>query len=103
MYKIAAIGDKDSVAGLAALGVHVFPAEEGQAARELLKKLAVPGYAIIYITEKLAVQISADLARYKEMFSPAVIPIPGVSGNIGFGLESVSSMVEKAVGVDIFK
>jgi V/A-type H+-transporting ATPase subunit F len=103
MYKIAAIGDKDSVGGLAALGMHVFPVEDGQAAKELLRKLAEGGYAIIYITEKFASQIPAEMDWFSEAFSPAVIPIPGVSGNTGMGLERISSMVEKAVGVDIFK
>ena len=32
---------------------------------------------------------------------PAVIPIPGVHGNTGAGLERVRACVEKAVGSDI--
>lgn len=103
MYKIAAMGDKDSIAGFAALGIHVFPADEAQAARELLRKLPDSGYAVIFITEELAELIYDEIDKFKETLVPSVILIPGLSGGTGRGLESVSAMVEKAVGIDIFK
>ncbi|HEY8423898.1 MAG TPA: V-type ATP synthase subunit F [Clostridia bacterium] len=103
MYKIAVIGDKDSIAGFAALGMQIFPANDGKEAKELLRKLSSSQYAIIYITEELAKHISDEIEKYKEMFSPAVILIPGIHGETGMGHASISSMVEKAVGVDIFK
>ncbi|HEY8420073.1 MAG TPA: V-type ATP synthase subunit F [Clostridia bacterium] len=103
MYKIAVIGDKDSIAGFAALGMRIFPANDGNEAKELLRKLSSSDYAIIYITEELAEHIPDEIEKYKEMFSPAVILIPGILGGTGMGLASISSMVEKAVGVDIFK
>lgn len=102
MYKIAVIGDKDSIAGFAALGMRIFPANDGAEAKELLRKLS-SDYAIIYLTEELAKLIPDEIEKYKEMFSPSVILIPGILGETGMGLESISSMVEKAVGVDIFK
>ncbi len=40
-------------------------------------------------------------ARYAERLTPAIIPIPGVSGNKGTGVRRLSSFVEKAVGSDI--
>ena len=40
MYKIAVIGDKDSVLAFRALGVHVFTAIEGNEARRIIDKLA---------------------------------------------------------------
>ena len=39
--------------------------------------------------------------RYRESLLPAVILIPGVSGNTGKGIEGVKKSVEQAVGSDI--
>ena len=46
-------------------------------------------------------QMENELAAYNEMPLPAIIPIPGVSGNTGAGLARVRKSVEKAVGSDI--
>lgn len=102
MYKIAAMGDRDSIYGLAALGLHIFPCggDPKQAAQQL-RRLAENGYAVIYITEALAAQIPEEIDRYRSEQIPAVILIPGVSGNTGAGLANVSKSVEKAVGTDI--
>ena len=63
MYKIAVIGDKDSVLAFRALGVHVFTAIEGNDARRIIDKLAKEGYGIIYITEQLAKDIPETIQR----------------------------------------
>ena len=101
MYKVAAMGGRDSITGLSALGVEIIPAQEaGEAARQL-KQLAGGGYAVIFITEALAAKIPEEIALYRYERIPAVILIPGVSGNTGAGLENVRISVEKAVGMDI--
>ena len=101
MYKIAAIGDRDSVQGFASIGLEVYFADEKQEAEKLLKRIANDNYAVIYITEKLASMIPQEIEKYTEAVTPAIIPIPGVSGNTGEGMENVSRFVEKAVGSDI--
>lgn len=101
MYKIAAMGDKDSIYGFASLGVKVFPTDGDADAVHTLRSLADSGYAVIYITEQLASELSAELERYAERPLPAIVPIPGVRGNTGLGLANVSGFVEKAVGSDI--
>lgn len=50
MYKIAVIGDRDSVLGFRALGLDVFPTEDTDAGRRTLHRLAQEDYAVIYIT-----------------------------------------------------
>lgn len=61
-----------------------------------------PGeYAVIYITEQLAAQLSAEISKYSEELMPAIIQIPGISGNTGAGIENVKKSVETAVGSDI--
>ena len=54
MYKIAVLGDRDSVLGFQALGLDVYPADDTDSARVILHRLAKEGYAIVYLTEQLA-------------------------------------------------
>ena len=101
MYKIAVLGDYDSIYGFAALGLATFPVTEAEEAARLLKELAADEYAVIYLTEALAALIPEAVAAFDERIAPAVIPIPGVSGNTGSGMAMVKRSVEKAVGSDI--
>ena len=101
MYKIAVLGDKDSVLGFRALGLDVFPAENAEQARPILHRLAKEGYAIIYLTEQLAAGLGAEMARYKDELTPAIILIPGKEGSLGIGMENIKTAVERAVGADI--
>ena len=101
MYKIAVLGDYNSIYGFAALGLATFPVEDPKEGREKLNRLAGGGYAVIYVTEQLAEQLSAEIDRYSGELIPAIIQIPGISGNTGAGVENVKKSVETAVGSDI--
>ena len=101
MYKIAVLGDRDSVMGFKALGLDTFFAEEADEARHTLHRIAKEDYAIIYITEQLAEQLPADIARYKTEVTPAVILIPGKTGSLGLGAQALQTAIERAVGADI--
>ena len=79
MYKIAVVGDRDSVLGFKALGLEVCPA---QSADE-------------------AVQLQSELQRYKDALTPAISLIPGKEGSLGIGMANVKTAVERAVGADI--
>ncbi len=101
MYKIAVLGDYDSIYGFATLGLDTFPVTEPVEATKKLHQLAGGEYAVIYVTESLAAQIEHEIGKLREQVLPAVILIPGVSGNTGKGIESVRKSVEQAVGSDI--
>lgn len=101
MYRIAVLGDYDSIYGFAALGLDTFPVTDPAAAVKKLSQLANGEYAVIYITEGLASQLENEIEKYKEQVLPAIILIPGVSGNTGDGIEGVKKSVEQAVGSDI--
>ena len=94
MYKIAVLGDYDSIYGFATLGLDTFPAEK-------LARLASGKYGVIYITEKWAAELTHEIARYQEQITPAIIQIPGIAGNTGAGVAGVKKSVEVAVGSDI--
>ncbi len=101
MYKIAVVGDKDSIYGFAAVGLEIFPCDDPQEAARLIRRMSENGYGVIYITEHLAALIEAELDTYREQPLPAIIPIPGTDGNTGLGMRNVSKSVEQAVGSDI--
>ena len=83
MYKIAVLGDRDSVLGFRALGLDVFFADDAETARKTLHRLA------------------AEIARYQNDMLPAVILIPGKSGALGLADHALHAAVERAVGADI--
>ncbi len=101
MYKIAVMGDRDSIYGFASVGLEIVPVDDPAGAGRQLRALAEEGYAIIYVTEALYGHLGKELAAYAESSLPAIIPIPGVSGNTGIGIKQVKQSVEKAVGSDI--
>ncbi len=75
-YKIAVLGDKDSVLGFKALGLDVFPAESAEEAKRTLHALAKENYAVVYLTEGYAAHMEAELERYKDALTPAIILDP---------------------------
>ena len=101
MYKIAVMGDSDSVLGFKALGLDVYPVESADEGRRTLHRLAKENCAIVYMTEQLGAQIPEELQRYKDALTPAIILIPGKDGSLGIGRENVTSSVIRAVGADI--
>ena len=101
MYKIAVLGDRDSVLGFRALGLDAYPAADTASARAILHRLAKENYSIIYLTEQLAAGMEEDVARYKDELTPAIILIPGKEGSLGIGMASIKTAVERAVGADI--
>lgn len=101
MYKIAVIGDYDSIYGFAALGLDTFPVSSDEETEAVLHQTASGEYAVIYLTEAAAAGQEHLIAKYKEKLYPAIILIPGVSGNTGRGIAGVKQSVEQAVGSDI--
>ena len=101
MYKIAVIGDYGSIYGFATLGLSICPVKTREEAKNKLKQLAEGKYGIIYITEAVAAEIKEEIEKYQEQPLPAIIQIPGVSGNTGAGVDGVKKTVEQAVGSDI--
>ncbi len=101
MYKIAVMGDRDSVMGFKVLGLDVVEADDPAEAKASLRRLAKEPYAVIYLTEQLASQIPEEVARYKDQLTPAIILIPGKEGSLGIGLAKVGEAVERAIGTNI--
>ena len=102
-YKVAVLGDRESVMGFRALGLDVFPAEPETAAAVFDAAMRGEGqpYAIIYITEELIAPLKERINAAKESMTPAIIPIPSKNGTLGLGMDALTSAVERAVGANI--
>ena len=102
MYKkIGVVGDKDSVLAFKALGVDVAPVVGADEARREVDKMAMNDYAVIFVTEQVAVTIEETIERYNNQLLPAVILIPSNQGTLNIGSKRISESVEKAVGMNI--
>lgn len=101
MYKLAVMGDRESIFGYTSLGIELFPVKETDEAKKLLRSIIDKNYAVIYMTEELAERLSDEIDRYKDLVTPAIIPIPGLFGNTGAGIKNVKKSVERALGSDI--
>ncbi|KXO16212.1 V-type ATP synthase subunit F [Peptoniphilus sp. GNH] len=101
MYKIAVVGDKDSVLAFKALGLDVKTAYNATDARIAVDSLAREKYGLIFLTEELAALIPDTIKRYDSMVIPAVILIPSNKGSLGIGMDRINKNVEKAVGANI--
>lgn len=100
-YRIAVIGDWESVMGFRALGLDTYPVASVEEAREKVRELAKTDCAVIYLTETLAKDMEDVLARYKDEIQPAIILIPGREGPLGIGRDNIQRAIERAVGADI--
>ncbi|MFY9175084.1 MAG: V-type ATP synthase subunit F [Peptococcia bacterium] len=101
MYKIAVIGDRESVLGFMALGFSVFPVTEREEAERTINSLTREDYAVIYITESVMQKVQDTIDLYRDATLPAIIPIPDKEGSLGLGMHNVKRSVERAVGADI--
>ncbi len=103
MLKIAVMGGRETVMGFKALGLDVFPVSGDEEAKSIFRQLTGEGaeYAIIYVEENLAAGLSADIDKFKDSPTPAVILIPGRDGPLGLGQSALQAAVERAVGSNI--
>ncbi len=105
MYRICIIGDRDSVIGFIALGFSVYEAENADKAGEILDKLAMDKQnAVIFIIENYAMKLEEKIAKYKDMPTPAIVPVPSKDGSQGYGMANIRNAAYRAIGSDmIFK
>ena len=103
VLKIAVIGGRETVMGFKALGLDAFPVLGDEEALSAFKKLTKENdnYAIIYVEETYCKALSAEIDKYKDAPTPAIILIPGREGSLGLGQSALQSAVLRAVGSDI--
>ncbi len=100
--KIAAFGEKDIMLIFKAIGIEVFPTNKNLKLEEQLEKLVKEGYAIIFITENVALEINAVIKKYMNKTLPSIVVIPGLGKKENFAVELLRQAVVRAMGVDLF-
>jgi len=101
MYKIALIGNKDTIIGFKLLGVSLFPLTEMEEAVEILNKLVKEEYAVIFVTEDIACQILEKIEILQKTSFASITIIPCKSEKKYLGLKILRKNIEKAIGTDI--
>ena len=101
MSRIGVVGEKDFAQLFTAVGIEVFPTEDGGTAARTIHRLAREGYAAVFVQEKFFDDCAETVNEYASSVFPAIIPIPDSSGSRGTGMAALKQNVEKAVGVDI--
>ena len=101
--RIAVIGGRETVMGFKALGLEAYPVDTAEEGLKTLRSLTREhdDYAIIYIEENLAAQLSHEIDKFKDSPTPAIILIPGREGSLGLGQSALRAAVERAVGTNI--
>jgi len=103
MHKIGVLGGRETVMGFKALGLDVFPVDNTEEARHVLRQITrgEEDYAILYVEENLVEGLRHDIDRFKDSPTPAIILIPGRDGSLGLGQSALQAAVERAVGTNI--
>lgn len=101
MYRVAVIGDKDSILGFKALGAVTYPVTGGEEAARALSSIVREQYAVVCITEAVAENIGPQLEELNKKQLPAVVLIPNNQGTLGLGMLQIKKNAEKAIGADI--
>lgn len=109
MYKLAVVGDKDSISPFKVLGVDVYPIEFSENEEELesrvkkvIEHLAIKEYGIIFITEEYANSCPEVINRFKTSTLPMITLIPSNRGSLNIGMNKIDENIEKAIGTNIF-
>ncbi len=104
MAKIAIIGSRDTIIGFKALGLNIFPVKSVEEAGRILREITTDEYATIFITDNFACDLEEEIHALEQNIPlyPSIVIIPSHRGSTGLGMEKIRSLVEKAVGTDLF-
>ena len=103
-HPMAAVGEYETVLPFQAVGAkpHVVRGESVEELEGILLGLAREKYAVVFVQESLYMEVLTYIEDLNGEYETSFIPIPGLRGSMGIGLNSIRSSVERAVGMDIF-
>ncbi len=99
--EIAFLGDADSVLGFRALGVETIVPNDDDDARKQFERLVKQKTSIIMITEKMMDCLQEQMEEVVHMAIPAVVVLPGITGTLKRGEDTIRELIIRAVGVDL--
>lgn len=102
---IGALGDYESVLPFQAIGLDTVvvshDADEHEI-RSALQRFRTVGVAILFVTEQVYEVHRELLDEVNDTEDISLVPVPGIGGSMGLGMQAVRKCVERAVGMDIF-
>lgn len=98
---IAFIGDVDTVLGFRALGVETIVPDDADDARKQFERLVKQKTSVIMITEKIMDFLQEQMEEVVHMAIPAVVVLPGITGTLKRGEDTIRELIIRAVGVDL--
>jgi len=101
MYKIALMGDRDTIIGFKLLGISLFTVNKREEAVEILNKLVKEEYAVIFVTEEIGCRIIEEIEILQRTSFTSITIIPSKSEKKYLGLKILRKNIEKAIGTDI--
>jgi len=101
MYKIALVGDKDSIIGFQLLGISIFSVTNKEETINVLNELIKEKYAAVFITEEIASQIFDKMEELQKKYLISVTIIPNKLERKNLGLKILKKNIEEAIGTDI--
>lgn len=101
MYKIALVGDRDSIIGFQLLGISIFPVTNKEETINILNELIKEKYATVFITEEIASQIFEKIEELQKISLISLTIIPNKLEKKDLGLKILRKNMEKAIGIDI--
>jgi len=101
MYKIALVGDRDSIIGFQLLGISIFPVTNKEETINILNELIKEKYAAVFITEEIASQIFEKIEELQKISLISLTIIPNKLEKKELGLKILRKNMEKAIGIDI--
>jgi V/A-type H+-transporting ATPase subunit F len=99
--EIAFLGDADSVLGFRALGVETIVPDDADDARKQFERLVKQKTSVIMITEKMMDCLQEQMEEVVHMTIPAVVVLPGITGTLKRGEDTIRELIIRAVGVDL--
>lgn len=102
MPKIKIIAPKYIVSPLEILGINVYPADsEAEAKLALEEATEKKEAALIFITERLAVDLQEEIDRLNQKPEVNVVLIPDNQGSTGLASAKIQALLKKSIGAEV--
>jgi len=102
MHKIKFIAPADLIAPLAALGIETYPAESKADAQLALENAAAgKDPALVFITERLAVDLQAQIEHLNRKPDMNVVLIPDNRGSTGLAAAQIDHLIKNSIGAEV--
>lgn len=102
MHEIKIIAPKYPAAPLSALGISVFPAENGAEAEAALREASGgKEAALIFITESLAADLQEEIEKQNRRPEINIMLIPDNRGKPGLAGKQIEALIRNSIGADV--